>query len=117
MAKQGAPLKDGKKEFCKGLDICILTEKEIVHGDILARVRPIGGFRMIDGNESDDKFVAVLNNNAVYSVYKDISDCPPMVIDRLKHYFLTFLPIRICLEIPVMLRSQMYLGKKRHMKS
>jgi inorganic pyrophosphatase len=85
--------KTGKKDI-KGdgdpIDICVLTEKEIMHGDILARVRPIGGFRMIDGNESDDKLVAVLNNDAVYSVYKDITDCPPMVIDRLKHYFLTY---------------------------
>ncbi|MBS9767868.1 MAG: inorganic diphosphatase, partial [Flavobacteriaceae bacterium] len=31
------------------LDICILTEKTISHGDLLANVRPIGGFRMLDG--------------------------------------------------------------------
>lgn len=85
--------KSGKKDI-KGdgdpIDICILTEKEIVHGDILVRARPIGGFRMIDGNESDDKLVAVLNNDAVYAGYKDISDLPEMVVDRLKHYFLTY---------------------------
>ena len=72
------------------IDICILTEKDITHGDILVRARPIGGFRMIDGNEADDKIIAVLNNDAVYGEYKDISDCPARVIDRLKHYFLTY---------------------------
>ena len=72
------------------IDICILTEKEITHGDIIVRVRPIGGFRMIDGNESDDKIIAVLYDDAVYGDYKDISDVPSMVIDRLKHYFLTY---------------------------
>lgn len=72
------------------LDICILTEKDITHGDILVRARPIGGFRMLDGNEADDKIIAVLNNDAVYGDYKDISDCPELVIDRLKHYFLTY---------------------------
>ena len=72
------------------IDICILTEKDITHGDILVRARPIGGFRMIDGNEADDKIIAVLNNDAVYGDYKDISDCPDLVIDRLKHYFLTY---------------------------
>ncbi len=72
------------------VDICILTEKEITHGDILVRARPIGGFRMIDGNEADDKIIAVLNNDAVYGAYKNIDDCPPMVIARLKHYFLTY---------------------------
>lgn len=72
------------------LDICILTEKTIAHGDILVQARPIGGFRMIDGNEADDKIVAVLNNDAVYGEYKDLSDCSLMVINRLKHYFLTY---------------------------
>ncbi len=72
------------------LDICVLTEKEITHGDVLAKVVPIGGFRMIDGNEADDKIIAVLQNDAVYSSYKDIIDCPQPVVDRLRHYFLTY---------------------------
>jgi len=72
------------------LDICILTEKDITHGDIIVKARPIGGFRMIDNNEADDKIIAVLNKDAVYGNYTDINDCPPLVIDRLKHYFLTY---------------------------
>ena len=72
------------------IDICVLTEKEIAHGDILVHARPIGGFRMIDGNEADDKIIAVLNNDVVYEGYKDIADLPPIVIERLKHYFLTY---------------------------
>jgi len=72
------------------IDICILAEKSITHGDILIKAIPIGGFRMIDGNESDDKIIAVLNNDAVYGDYKDVSDCPELVITRLKHYFLTY---------------------------
>ena len=85
--------KTGRKDV-KGdgdpIDICVFTEKQIVHGDILVRSRPIGGFRMLDGNESDDKIIAVLNNDAVYGNYKDITDMPELVIDRLKHYFLTY---------------------------
>ncbi|MGM0443768.1 MAG: inorganic pyrophosphatase [Fibrobacterota bacterium] len=72
------------------IDICILTEKSIVHGDIIVSAKPIGGFRMLDGNEADDKIVAVLNHDAVYGDYTDISDVPDMVIDRLRHYFLTY---------------------------
>jgi len=72
------------------LDICILTEKDITHGDILVLARPIGGFRMIDGNEADDKIIAVLYNDAVYGEYGDIKDCPQIAIERLKHYFLTY---------------------------
>jgi inorganic pyrophosphatase len=72
------------------MDICILTEKDITHGDILVMARPIGGFRMIDGNEADDKIIAVLHNDAVYGGFNDIADCPEIAIERLKHYFLTY---------------------------
>ncbi|MCU0458820.1 MAG: inorganic pyrophosphatase [Bacteroidales bacterium] len=72
------------------MDICILTEKDITHGDILVLARPIGGFRMIDGNEADDKIIAVLYNDAVYGEYSDIMDCPQIAIERLRHYFLTY---------------------------
>ena len=72
------------------IDICILAEKSITHGDILVKAIPIGGFRMLDGNESDDKIIAVLKNDAVYGEYKDVNACPELVITRLKHYFLTY---------------------------
>lgn len=72
------------------LDICILTEKAIAHGDILAKAIPIGGFRMIDGQEADDKIIAVLRDDATYGEIKDISALPNIVVDRLKHYFLTY---------------------------
>jgi inorganic pyrophosphatase len=72
------------------IDICILTEKDITHGDILVRCRPIGGFRMIDHTDADDKIIAVLFGDAVYGDYHDITDVPELVIDRLKHYFLTY---------------------------
>ena len=72
------------------LDICVLTEKTISHGDIIAEVRPIGGFRMLDKNEADDKIIAVLKHDVTYSIYNDISELPHVVIDRLRHYFLTY---------------------------
>jgi len=72
------------------IDICVLTEKEITHGDILVRARPIGGFRMIDNNQADDKLIAVMNNDALYEDYREISDLPEKVVNRLRHYFLTY---------------------------
>ncbi|MGV8828359.1 MAG: inorganic pyrophosphatase [Breznakibacter sp.] len=72
------------------LDICVLTEKDITHGDILAQAIPIGGLRMIDGNQADDKIIAVLKGDIVYGDIKDISQLPELVISRLKHYFLTY---------------------------
>jgi inorganic pyrophosphatase len=87
MEKTGRPNVKGDGD---PIDICVLTEKTIAHGDILVYARPIGGFRMIDGNQADDKIIAVLANDVVYSEYKDLCDCPPFVIERLKHYFLTY---------------------------
>lgn len=72
------------------IDICVLTEKAIAHGDLLVNAIPIGGFRMIDGNEADDKIIAVLRNDTVYGHFTDISQVPQIVIQRLEHYFLTY---------------------------
>jgi inorganic pyrophosphatase len=72
------------------MDICVLTEKEISHGDVLVRAVPIGGLRMIDGTEADDKVIAVLQDDAVYGSFRDIAECPAALVDRLRHYFLTY---------------------------
>ncbi|MFN8338767.1 MAG: inorganic pyrophosphatase [Saprospiraceae bacterium] len=72
------------------LDILVLTEREITHGDILVKAFPIGGFRLVDNNEADDKIIAVLKNDDVYGQWHDIKDVPPTIINRLKHYFLTY---------------------------
>lgn len=72
------------------IDICVLTVNTISHGDILVQAIPIGGFRMLDHNESDDKIIAVLKDDAVFGKIKDISECPSLIVDKLKHYFLTY---------------------------
>jgi len=72
------------------LDVCVLTERSIAHGNILMPVIPIGGFRMIDGGEADDKIIAVMKGDEFYQEWKDIKDCPQSIIDRLEHYFLTY---------------------------
>nr|WP_321406957.1 inorganic pyrophosphatase [uncultured Carboxylicivirga sp.] len=85
--------KTGKKDIIGDgdpLDILLLTEKDIPHGDVLAQAIPIGGFRMLDGNQADDKIISVLKNDVMYGEYKDITEMPEMVIKRLKHYFLTY---------------------------
>ena len=72
------------------LDICVLSEKRVPRGDILLEALPIGGVRVIDGNEADDKIIAVLKNDAVFGLWRDIDDCPEAVIERLRHYFMTY---------------------------
>jgi inorganic pyrophosphatase len=72
------------------LDICVLSEKDITHGDIILAAIPIGGLRMIDGQRADDKIIAVLEGDALYGQWDEINDSPPALIERLKHYFLTY---------------------------
>ncbi|MFA6239365.1 MAG: inorganic pyrophosphatase [Candidatus Hydrogenedentales bacterium] len=72
------------------LDICVLTEKPIRKSDILLQAIPIGGLRMLDGSEADDKIVAVMANDETFGDLRDISECPPRLLERLRHYFLTY---------------------------
>ncbi|MGD9489190.1 MAG: inorganic pyrophosphatase [Calditrichaceae bacterium] len=72
------------------LDICVLTERPISHSNILVQAVVLGGFRMIDNNEADDKIIAYLKDDLVYSEWHDVTDVPQRMIERLKHYFLTY---------------------------
>jgi len=87
MQKTGRKNISGDKD---PLDICVLTERNITHGNILIPAIPIGGFRMIDGGEADDKIIAILKGDEVYNVWKSLEECPEALIKRLKHYFLTY---------------------------
>src|SRR5262249_34907695 len=51
---------------------------------------PIGGLRMIDGHEADDKVIAVLRGDAVFGSLRDVEELPTALVDRLRHYFLTY---------------------------
>jgi inorganic pyrophosphatase len=72
------------------LDICVITEKAVTHGNFLLRARPIGGLRMIDGNQADDKILAVLADDVTFGHLRELSECPVGVVDRLSHYFLSY---------------------------
>jgi inorganic pyrophosphatase len=72
------------------LDICVFTEKTFVRGDILLPAIPIGGFSILDGDEVDDKIIAVMQGDLIYGGITDISACPKNLIERLRHYFLTY---------------------------
>lgn len=75
---------------CDPLDICVLSERSFNQGNILCEAKVIGGFRMLDGGEADDKIIAVLKGDQAYGDINDISEMPKMVIDRVRHFFLTY---------------------------
>jgi inorganic pyrophosphatase len=54
------------------------------------RAKPIGGLRMVDGNEADDKIIAVLEKDVAYGHIEEIAEVPRGLVERLQHYFLTY---------------------------
>jgi inorganic pyrophosphatase len=72
------------------MDICVLSEKSFAHGSFFLNAKPIGGLRMIDGQQADDKIVAVLEADLAYGSVNSIGDLPSALVDRLKHYFLSY---------------------------
>jgi inorganic pyrophosphatase len=72
------------------LDICVLSERPISRGEILVRSRVVGGLQMVDADEADDKIIAVLENDYLWGPARDIKDLPPILVERLRHYFLTY---------------------------
>lgn len=72
------------------LDILVLSSHNIHAGNFLMDAIPIGGFKMIDKGEADDKIVAVMVGDQSYGHFRDISELPRAEISRLQHYFLTY---------------------------
>ena len=72
------------------MDVCVLSERPVAHGGLLVTARPIGGFRMIDKGQADDKIIAVLNGDAVWGGITDIAGLSKAMRMRLEHYFVTY---------------------------
>src|SRR5919206_287650 len=48
------------------------------------------GLQLIDRGEADDKIIAVLQGDYVWGEAQDIADVPPVLVERLEHYFSTY---------------------------
>ncbi len=72
------------------LDICVVSERPVTRADILLDARVVGGLRMIDRGEADDKIVAVLRNDLFWGEVEEIAGLPPKLVERLAHYFTTY---------------------------
>ncbi len=82
-----ADIKFGDKD---PLDICVLTSVTIDRGGILVEALPIGGLQLFDNFEADDKIIAILKDDPIYSQWQDIQDIPTSLLQKIKHYFLTY---------------------------
>jgi inorganic pyrophosphatase len=72
------------------MDICVISERPVERAEIILTANVIGGLQMIDANQADDKIVAVLQRDPVWGGIQDVSELPTALIERLRHYFLTY---------------------------
>lgn len=72
------------------LDIVVVSERPIMHPEVILTARVVGGLRMIDNDESDDKIVGVLQNDSFWQHVTDIDELPSALVERLRHYFATY---------------------------
>ncbi len=72
------------------LDICVISERPISRSEVVLTAKVVGGLRLIDDDEADDKIIAVLQNDYVWGQTDTIAKLPPVLIERLEHYFKTY---------------------------
>jgi inorganic pyrophosphatase len=72
------------------LDVCVLSERPIARNEIIVRARVVGGLQMVDNGDADDKIIAVLDNDYIYGLARDVKDLPKVLVERLRHYFETY---------------------------
>jgi inorganic pyrophosphatase len=72
------------------LDICVVSERPIQRAEVLLDARVIGGLPMRDAGEADDKIVAVLATDPIWSAVAELAELPAALLDRLRHYFATY---------------------------
>jgi inorganic pyrophosphatase len=72
------------------LDICVISERPINHSEVLLRAVVVGGLKIIDRGEADDKIIAVLEGDYVWGEAQEIGDLPGALLERIEHYFSTY---------------------------
>ena len=72
------------------LDICVLSERPIARSEVIIPARVVGGIQLLDRGEADDKILAVLEGDFMWSEASDLADLPEILVERLVHYFSTY---------------------------
>lgn len=72
------------------VDVCVISERPITRAEVLVAARIIGGLPMLDHGEADDKLIAILDRDPVWSAAEDLPSLPPALLERLRHYFETY---------------------------
>jgi inorganic pyrophosphatase len=72
------------------LDICVISERPISRSEVIVPACILGGIQLLDRGEADDKVIVVLEGDHVWRNAADLEDLPPILVERLQHYFATY---------------------------
>ena len=71
------------------LDILVMVKEQTFSGCMID-VRPIGGLRMLDRGEPDDKILGVPLHDPAHEEYFDIADIPQHMLKEIEYFFATY---------------------------
>ena len=71
------------------LDVLVLCQEQI-SSMTLVECYPIGVIKMIDGNESDEKIIAIAKEDPFLNLYKNITDIPNHTSAEIMHFFTVY---------------------------
>ena len=77
------------RTYCKDkdpLDVLVLCN-ETFDPLVLVKCFPIGVVKMVDNQESDEKIIAVCQNDPSMNGYKDITELPSHYFEEISHFF------------------------------
>ena len=72
------------------LDICVISERPINRSEIFLNAVVVGVIQLLDHDEADDKIIAILENDHIYGHFRDVTELPDVIVERLQHYFSTY---------------------------
>lgn len=68
------------------LDVLVLCQEKII-SLTLVEAYPIGVLKMVDGDEYDEKIIAVAKQDPFLNEYKDITEVPSHISSEIMHFF------------------------------
>ena len=83
-------MKEAKSGDGDPLDICVVSERPITKSEVILNARVIGGIPMLDNEEADDKIIAVIEKDNIWSEVDHITHLPEVIVERLTHFFSTY---------------------------
>lgn len=68
------------------LDVLVLCQEDLIP-ITLVDCYPIGVLIMVDGNQKDEKIIAIAEKDPFLNMYKDITELPAHISSEIKHFF------------------------------